>query len=86
MVVNFAEKYLCHTPQCSLTCRKFLLRGADYFTSPPKEIFVRILSPLKIHCPWPDFNPQTLVLSPYLIGLLVRVLQCFRLPKRTRID
>jgi hypothetical protein len=37
-----------------------LQRGTDGFTSPPKEIVLRILSPLKIHRLLPDLNPQTL--------------------------
>jgi hypothetical protein len=51
-------KYLCHTPQGSLTCRKLERHGADSFTSPPKEVVLRILSPLKIHRPRPGLNPR----------------------------
>jgi hypothetical protein len=40
-------KYLCHTPQGSLTCRKVLRHGADGFTSPPKKSCNVFLSPLK---------------------------------------
>jgi hypothetical protein len=49
-------KYLLHTPQGWLTCRKILRR----FTSPPNKIALRILSALKIHHPRPGLNPQTL--------------------------
>jgi hypothetical protein len=52
-------KYLCHTSQGSLTCHKILRHGADSFTSSPKEVILRIFSPLKIHCPLSGLNPQT---------------------------
>jgi hypothetical protein len=40
-------KYLCHTWQGSLTCRKILRHGADGFTSSPKEIVQRIFNAFK---------------------------------------
>jgi hypothetical protein len=49
-----------HTSNWHLTCRKILRHGADGFTSPQKEDVLRILSPLKIHCPRPGLNPRTL--------------------------
>jgi hypothetical protein len=53
-------KYLCHTPQGSLTCRKILRRGANGFTSPPKEVVLWAFIVLKIHRPRPGLNPRTL--------------------------
>jgi hypothetical protein len=37
-----------------------LRHGTDGFTSPPKEVVLRILSPLKIRRPRPGFNPRNL--------------------------
>jgi hypothetical protein len=51
MSVNFAYKYLYHTPQGSLVCRKMLTCGADGFTSTPKKVVLRIFIILK--------NPST---------------------------
>jgi hypothetical protein len=45
-------------------CRKMLRHGIDGFTSPPKEVVLRILSPLKIHRPRPDLNPRALDIIP----------------------
>jgi hypothetical protein len=45
----YLTKYLFHNPKGSLICRKILRRGADGFTSPPKEGLLQTLSPLKIH-------------------------------------
>jgi hypothetical protein len=45
--------------QVSLKCRKILRNGTIGFTSPPKEVMLRILSPLKIHLPRPGLNPRT---------------------------
>jgi hypothetical protein len=53
-------KYLCHTPQGSLTCRKILRRGANGFISPPKEVVLWAFIVLKIHRPRPGLNPRTL--------------------------
>jgi hypothetical protein len=44
----------------SLTCRKVLRRGADGFTSPPREFVLPILSPLKFQLPRPGLNARTL--------------------------
>jgi hypothetical protein len=62
----YLQKYLFHTPQGSLTCLKILWHGADGFTSPPKELVLRILSPLKISLPRPGLNPLTL--GPMVVG------------------
>jgi hypothetical protein len=35
--------YRFHTSNEILTCRKILLRGANGFTSPPKEVVLRII-------------------------------------------
>jgi hypothetical protein len=40
-----STKYICHTSQGSLQCRKMLQHGADDLTSPPKEVVLRILWP-----------------------------------------
>jgi hypothetical protein len=56
MFVNFAYKHLFHAVGI------FKLKtwgGGDGFTSPPKEIVPRFLSPLKIYRPRPGLNPRT---------------------------
>jgi hypothetical protein len=53
-------KYLFHTSKSSLTCRKILRHGAPDFSSPPKEVVLRIFIALKIHSPLQGLNPQTL--------------------------
>jgi hypothetical protein len=53
-------KYLCHTPQGSLKCRKVLRHETDDFTSLPKEVVLRILSPIRIHRPRPGLNPRAI--------------------------
>jgi hypothetical protein len=55
----FPLKYLFHTPQDSLTCRKIMQYVADGTTS-PKKVVLRILSLIKFHYPRPDLNPWTL--------------------------
>jgi hypothetical protein len=42
---------------CFLTYHKILQHGADGFTSALKEVTLWILIALKIHHPWPGFNP-----------------------------
>jgi hypothetical protein len=46
--------------QGSFPCRKILRHGANSFTSPPKDVVLRILSILKFHNPRPGLNPRTL--------------------------
>jgi hypothetical protein len=41
------KNYLLHTPHGSLTCRKILRHETDGFTSPPKEVVIRIFIALK---------------------------------------
>jgi hypothetical protein len=53
-------KYLFHTPQGSLTCRKISRHGTDGFTSPAKEVVLWILWPLKIHRTLSGLNTRTL--------------------------
>jgi hypothetical protein len=53
-------KYVCHTPQGSLACRKILRHGTDGFTSLRRKSCCGFLSPLKIHRPRPSLNPRTL--------------------------
>jgi hypothetical protein len=53
-------KYLCHTPQGSLTCRKILRHGADGFISAVDKVVLRILSPFQIHHSRPGLNSRTL--------------------------
>jgi hypothetical protein len=67
MSVNYAYKYLFHTLQGSLTCRKILWHEADGFTSLPKEVVLRILLPLKIHRPQSGLNPRTVGPMPSTI-------------------
>jgi hypothetical protein len=63
MPVNFPAKYLCHTPQGSLTCRKNLRHWGDGFTSSPKEVAIRIFIAFKkIRRPRSGLNPR--ILSP----------------------
>jgi hypothetical protein len=38
-----------HVSKRFFTCRQILLRGADSFTSPPKEVVLQFSLPLKIH-------------------------------------
>jgi hypothetical protein len=42
-----------------LTCHKILRHGTDGFTSPPKAVVLRILSPLKIHRPRPSLKSRS---------------------------
>lgn len=60
--VNFAHKYLCLYIQVSLKCRKILQHRPDSFTSSPKEVVLRILSPLKGYRSRSGSNPRTLSL------------------------
>jgi hypothetical protein len=53
-------KYLCHTPQGSLTCCKILDMGADTFTSPPKEVVLWIFITLKNPSSLAGFEPAYL--------------------------
>jgi hypothetical protein len=53
-------KYLCHTAQGSLSCRKILRHGADGFAFLLKEVVLLILSPLKIHRPRAALSHRTL--------------------------
>jgi hypothetical protein len=53
-------KYLRHTLQESLTYLKILRHGADSFNCSPKEVMLRILSPLIIHRSRPGMNPWSL--------------------------
>jgi hypothetical protein len=46
-ILILPAKYLCHTLQWSLTCRKILRHRADGFISPPKEVVLRIFIDLK---------------------------------------
>jgi hypothetical protein len=52
--------------------RKVLLHAANlrHGTSPPKEVVLRILSPLKIHRPQPGLNPR--ILGPVASTLTTR--------------
>jgi hypothetical protein len=59
----------------SLTCHKILRQGADGFTSPPKKVVLRILSPLKIHRSRPG-------LKTHILGRKARTLTSR--PPRTR--
>jgi hypothetical protein len=42
IVVNLPTKYIFHTPQGSLARCKIIQHGSDGFTSPPKEVVLRI--------------------------------------------
>jgi hypothetical protein len=53
---NFAYQYLKYL-KSSLTCRKILQRGTSGFTSPPKEVVLRIIIALKNLSPRPGLNP-----------------------------
>jgi hypothetical protein len=53
-------KYLYTYLYGSLTWRKILRHRADGFTSPSKEVVLRILSPLNIHRTRPGLNPANL--------------------------
>jgi hypothetical protein len=63
MAVNFATKYLLHTSQGSSTCRKLLTHGIDGFTSPPKEVVLRILVAVKTPSSSAGFEPANLGLN-----------------------
>jgi hypothetical protein len=60
MAAEFCLRSILSYSWGSLTCRKLLRHGTDGFTSPPKEVVLQFLSPLKIHRPQPGFNPRTL--------------------------
>jgi hypothetical protein len=53
-------KYLFHTPQGYLTCRKIFRHRADGFTSPPKEVTVQIFIALKNPSSLAGFEPTNL--------------------------
>jgi hypothetical protein len=55
MSEKIAYKYLLHKLGF-ITCRKILRYGTAGFTSPPKEVLLRIL----VHCPRPGFDSRTL--------------------------
>jgi hypothetical protein len=59
-IVNFVYQVSRSYSYGSLSCRKILRHGTDGFTSPPKEVVLRILSPLEIHRPRPGLNLRTL--------------------------
>jgi hypothetical protein len=65
-MTNFAYEISLSYLYGSLTCHKILRRGADSFTSPPKEGVL----PLKIHSPRLGFNWQTL--GPMASTLTIR--------------
>jgi hypothetical protein len=60
MSVILPSKYLCNTPQESLTRRKILRHRADGFTSPPKEVTLRIFSHHKSIVLGRVWTPRTL--------------------------
>jgi hypothetical protein len=55
--------------QRSLTC-KMLRHGTAGFTSPPKEVVLRIFIALKIYLPRPSLNPRTL--GPVVSTIITR--------------
>jgi hypothetical protein len=55
--INFAFS----ASTCSLKRHKILRYGADGFTSPSKDVELRILIALEIHRPGPYLNPRTYV-------------------------
>jgi hypothetical protein len=57
MSVNFAYKYLFHAAG---TCRKMLRHGTASFTSPPKEVVLRIVIALRNPSSSPGFEPANL--------------------------
>ena len=46
-----------------------LRHGTDGFTSPPKEVALRIFPPIKIRRLWPGLNPRTWVLKASALPL-----------------
>jgi hypothetical protein len=63
-------KYLFHTPQGFLPCRKISQHGADGFTSPPNMSCYGFLSPLIIHRLRPGLNSQ--ILGPIASTITIR--------------
>jgi hypothetical protein len=60
-MIHFAfAKYLFHTSNGSLTCRKILRHGADGFIPLRRKACCGFLSPLKMHRRRPSLNPRTL--------------------------
>jgi hypothetical protein len=53
-----------------LTCRKVLRHGTAGFTSPPKEVVLRVCTALKTHCPRPGLNLRTV--GPLAITITTR--------------
>jgi hypothetical protein len=60
MAAEFCPSASLSYLKVSLTCLKILRHGADGFTSPPKEVVLRIFIALKIHRFRPGLNPLTL--------------------------
>jgi hypothetical protein len=59
MVMNFAYEVYFFTPVGFLTCCK-ILQGTESFTSPPKEVVVRILIAFKNPLSSARFQPAKL--------------------------
>jgi hypothetical protein len=57
--LNFPYQYISYL-KGSLTCHKILRHGADGFTSPPKEVVLRIVIALKIPSLSAGFEPANL--------------------------
>jgi hypothetical protein len=74
-----------HTCRDLKTCCKIIWHGADGFMSSPKKSCYGFSSSLKIHCPLPGLNPQTLnpmastitTRPPRPITLPLRILKLF---------
>jgi hypothetical protein len=80
MTAEFSLAASLHTPQGSLTRRKILRHGADGFTSPQKEVVIRIFIALNNPLLLADFERAnvykriTCIEVPYHISLERNVL------------